>query len=185
MRSEPVAVWDLAVRLIHWAQLMLLTLAWISTLGWGLQRWHEPAGWVAATLVAIRVVWGFSGGRYARFAGFVVTPAALLRYLRELRDRTEVHAPGHNPLGGWMVVALLSCIALTCCSGWLFTTDRFWGSPAVAAWHAGLAWTLLGLVALHVAGVLFTSARGRRNLVAAMITGRAVLPGQDSQASRD
>lgn len=186
MQPRPAPVWDLVVRLSHWAQVVLLGIAWTSTLGLGLQRWHEPAGWCAAALVVLRVLWGVIGSnRHARFNDFVVSPARLLQYLAALRRGSEPRSFGHNPLGGWMVIALLFCIALTCLSGWLFTTDRFWGSPEVAALHALLAWTLLGLVAMHVAGVMFTSARERRNLVAAMITGQAALPREDSKLGRD
>ena len=57
-------------------------------------------------------------------------------------------------------------------TGWLYTTDRFWGVEWVGELHEGLAEALLVLIALHVAGVAFASWRHHENLVAAMLHGR-------------
>ena len=71
-----------------------------------------------------------------------------------------------------MVVLLLAAVALTVASGWLYTTDEFWGVQWIEVLHGASSDALLALATLHVAGVLFTSARQRENLVAAMIHGR-------------
>jgi cytochrome b len=76
-----------------------------------------------------------------------------------------------------MIVALLATIAAVCLSGWLYTTDRFWGEAWVENVHEGLTWFLLGLVALHIGGVIFSSLRHGENLVAAMFHGRKRSPG--------
>ena len=96
--------------------------------------------------------------------------------LRQLQwwDEQKVVSPrheGHNPLGGWMIVALLATVAGLALSGWLYTSDAFWGDATVEAWHRGLAWTLLVLVLLHLAGVVHASRRHRENLVRAMLSG--------------
>ena len=66
-----------------------------------------------------------------------------------------------------------------CASGWLYTTDRFWGVEWVEDLHDGLTNVLIGLVIIHVAGVIWTSLRGRENLVAAMFHGRKRRPGPE------
>ena len=71
-----------------------------------------------------------------------------------------------------MVVALLALVALVGFTGWLYTTDRFWGVPWVEELHESLSDALFAFVALHIAGVAFTSLRHRENLVAAMLHGR-------------
>ncbi len=70
-----------------------------------------------------------------------------------------------------MVLALLLCVAALALTGWLYTTDALWGDETVETVHVALAWGLLGLIAVHVGGVLFTSHRQHENLIAAMLTG--------------
>ena len=82
---------------------------------------------------------------------------------------TEPRYLGHNPLGGWMIVFLITGIALTGFTGWLYTTDQYWGVKWVGELHEGLASTLLGLIALHVAGVVFASRRHHENLAVSML----------------
>lgn len=171
--ATTVTVWDPLVRLLHWTLLGAVTTAWCSTLHIGIpSRWHEPAGYTALACLALRLIWGVVGSRHARFGDFVCAPRPTSRYAAQvLRGRARRYL-GHNPLGGWMVLALLACIAALTTSGWLQTTDRYWGSEALETVHTTLAWSLLGLVALHVTGVVFTSHAHRENLVRAMITGR-------------
>jgi cytochrome b len=75
-----------------------------------------------------------------------------------------------------MVVALLVHVKLVGASGWLYSTDTFWGVEWVGETHDALAILLLVLVGLHVAGVVFTSVAHRENLVAAMVHGRKRAP---------
>jgi len=109
-------------------------------------------------------------------------PRAVLRYAVQLRAGREARHIGHNPLGGWMVLLLLACVAGLGLTGWLYTTDRFWGMAWLDQLHQALAWALLALVALHLAGVLFTSLRHRENLVAAMFSGDKQPPGANDIA---
>jgi cytochrome b len=169
MTAVILRIWDRAVRALHWALVVAVALAAISTVA--LVGAHRPAGYVALAIVALRVLWGVVGSGYARFAQFVRTPRATLAYLRQLAAQREPRYLGHNPLGGWMVLALMACVSGLALTGWLYTTDAFWGSEAVEDAHRALAWLLLGLVLAHVGGVIFTSLRQRENLVAAMFSG--------------
>lgn len=164
-----VHVWDLAQRLLHWALVASVGLAALSV--FTLPGAHQPAGYVALGAVVLRVVWGFAGSRYACFSQFVRAPRATLRYLRSVLAQREPRYLGHNPLGAWMVIALLSCVAGLAFTGWLYRTDAFWGNEAVEAAHRMLAWALLGAAALHVSGVVFTSLRHRENLLTSMFSG--------------
>ena len=177
--QNTLKVWDGLVRLLHWLLVVSIALAWVSTLGFGLPTTHEPAGWVALAGVAIRLVWGFAGSRHARFSGFVRKPQAVRDYALKLRAGQEPRYIGHNPLGGWMVLALLAVVAALGLTGWLYTTDAFWGMAWLDRLHAALAWGLLVLIAGHIGGVLFTSLRHHENLVSAMFSGRkpAAAPG--------
>jgi cytochrome b len=165
-----VRVWDPAVRVMHWGLAMAVALAWFS--GEETLNRHEWAGYAALLVVALRTVWGFIGTPYARFSQFVRRPGAVRDYTDAIRRDTEARHLGHNPLGGWMIVVLLATVAGVGITGWMYTLDVFWGLAWLEWMHRVLAWTLVGLVTLHVAGVVFSSVRHRENLVAAMLTGR-------------
>ncbi|MEQ9333079.1 cytochrome b/b6 domain-containing protein [Thalassobaculum sp.] len=193
-----VRVWDPVVRLSHWALVAAVTVAAVTGL-LADASWidvHVGAGAAMAGLVAARVVWGFLGPGSARFTGFVVGPGAVLTHLRELRAGTAGRHLGHNPLGAAMVLALLAIAAGLAVTGLValggvlkagplaFATGYADGRAALAV-HELLAYGLLALIALHVAGVVFESRRSRENLGRAMLTGRKpARPGDHVPAAR-
>jgi cytochrome b len=164
-----VRVWDAFVRVAHWSLVAAVAGAWLTREAGAA---HEWLGYAALAAVLARLAWGVVGPRYARFAQFVLAPAATAAYARKVLARAEPRYLGHNPLGGWMIVALVAFVILVSVSGWLYTTDAFWGVKWMEELHEGLANTLLGLVGLHVLGVAFSSLRHGENLVMAMIDGR-------------
>ena len=169
MWRHDVRVWDPVVRVFHWGTVALFATAFLSSDS----KWlHEPVGYASLALVAVRVVWGFVGTRHARFADFVTSPRAVLRYLRALLAGEAPRHLGHNPAGGTMIVVLLVLLAVTGVSGWLSETDRFFGVDWVSHLHHRAAHLLLLCVAVHVLGVVVSSFLHRENLVLAMITGR-------------
>lgn len=169
MKKNKLAVWDLPVRVLHWLLVAAIAAAWITSSRTG--QAHEYIGYVAAATVLARLAWGFVGSPHARFSQFVRAARPTLGYLRQVISGTAPRYLGHNPLGGWMVIALLACVAMLALTGWLATTDLLWGYAWPVRIHAGFGWLLLGLAGLHIAGVLFTSWQHRENLVRAMFTG--------------
>jgi cytochrome b len=167
-----VKVWDTLVRVGHWTLVIGIAAAWFTR-----GKWHEWLGYTVLAVVALRMVWGMVGSRYARFAQFVRSPAHTLRYGKQILAHQEPRHLGHNPLGGWMIVALLLTIAGVCVTGWLYTTDRFWGEQWMEQLHEVLANAMLALVALHIGGVIFSSLRHGENLVVSMLNGRKRAPG--------
>lgn len=167
--SKNKRVWDLPVRCLHWMLVAGVAAAWITSSQTGSA--HEYIGYGVAAVVVLRTMLGFAGGRYARFAQFVRAPKHTLGYLADVARSRAPRYLGHNPLGGWMVLALLAILAMVALSGWIATTDQFWGYAWPVRLHVALAWTLVLLIALHVGGVILTSWQHSENLVAAMITG--------------
>ena len=147
-----------------------MTLAWLTHEGWG--QWHEWLGYAVLAVLAVRIPWGIWGPGYAGFKSFLFSPQETLAYAKRVVAGNEERHLGHNPLGGWMIMLLMITLLGVGASGWLFTTDEYWGVEWVERLHGGLADFLLLLVALHLAGVIFTSWRHHENLVAAMIHGR-------------
>ena len=70
-----VKVWDWPVRIFHWTLAASVLGAFITGENEDFERLHQTLGWVAAGLIAFRVVWGLMGTRYARFREFVRGPA--------------------------------------------------------------------------------------------------------------
>ncbi|MHA7852031.1 MAG: cytochrome b/b6 domain-containing protein [Roseovarius sp.] len=199
-----VRVWDAVIRMFHWALVATVALAWASAEE--LSRIHELSGYAVAGLVAIRLVWGLLGSRYARFSQFVRPPRATLAYLRDMLRGQERRYLGHNPAGAVMVLSLLATLSCVAGTGWLMDApDRLAMVPSILApaWtdevdahraygehaesmretleeaHEVFANMLLLLVALHVGGVMLASARHRENLAGAMVTGDKRAPVSD------
>jgi cytochrome b len=186
--AAPLRVWDLPLRIVHWAMVaLLIALVVTAKLGGGAIDWHMRAGEAMLTLVLFRILWGFLGSHHARFATFVRGPRAVIAYARSLlRSR---HAPfaGHNPLGGWMVVLLLGALLMQASAG-LFANDdtategplaRFISkdlSDAISWFHRRNAWFVVALASVHVAATLFYLIRFKENLIQPMIDGVKHVP---------
>ncbi|WP_262266484.1 cytochrome b/b6 domain-containing protein [Microvirga yunnanensis] len=169
-----VRVWDLFVRLFHWSLVGLFAIAFMT--GDEIEWLHIRVGYAIAALIALRILWGFVGSRHARFSDFVHSPGDTATYLRQAAQRKAPRYLGHNPAGGAMVVALLVMIGGIAATGFAMTTDAFWGSQWVEDLHEGLVYATLGLIILHVMGVIFSGLEHGENLVKAMITGRKRAP---------
>lgn len=182
-----IRVWDLPTRLFHWSLVALIALQYASgEFGWLSMEWHFLLGYATLALVLFRVLWGFLGSQTARFGDFVRAPATVLRYAAGLARGRAAHAPGHNPLGGWSVLAMLASVALQAVSG-LFTSDDIAdegplvarASAATVDWMGWLhhvnRYVLAGLIGLHVLAVLTHRVARNENLVAPMLHGRARL----------
>ena len=165
-----VQVWDPLVRACHWLLATGIAAAWLTRHGGG--RWHEWIGYVVLAVLAVRIAWGFIGPRHARFSQFVSGPRRTLRYAASVLAGREPRHLGHNPLGAWMILALLLTSALASITGWVYTTDAFWGDKQMEFIHWLCAVAVLVLVPLHVIGVIVASLRHRESLVGAMVHGR-------------
>jgi cytochrome b len=163
---------------MHWALVLLFPLAW-----WTEETdhidWHKDCGFAIAALLVFRVFWGFCGSWTSRFSSFVRGLRAARKYVRGECSETV----GHNPLGGWNVLAMLALLAAMSVLG-LFSidADAFEAGPLAGLlsfdqarfatrWHGYLFDSLLVLIALHITSVLLYFASGR-DLITPMLTGR-------------
>lgn len=180
--SRGAPVWDAAIRLFHWLLVALIGLSWWSAEN-RLMDWHRRSGYTILALLVFRLIWGFAGGRTARFAQFVKGPRSVIAYLRT--PAAAPVAPGHNPLGGWSVLAMLAALAAMVGAG-LFAVDvdglesgpladriSFDAGRTAAEVHGLLFNVVLALIALHVVAIAFYLVARRRNLIGPMIHGRA------------
>jgi len=200
--SLRVRVWDLPTRSFHWVLagcvVASLSSAWI---GGNAMVWHLRFGTLAFALLLFRLLWGFVGGRWSRFASFAYAPATSMRYLRGQSRPDELHHVGHSPLGALSVFGLLAILAAQVATG-LFADDEIATtgplvryvsdatSHRLTRWHTTFGqWLILGLVGLHLAAVLFYRIARRRDLVGPMLSGDKLLtadvpPSVDTLRSR-
>ena len=178
MDTERIKVWDLPTRIFHWL-LAALVLAAVITgkLGGNAIDYHATIGLTLFALLIFRIVWGFIGSTYARFAAFFPTPSLVMAYLRG-----QWQGIGHNPLGALSVFGLLGLLALQTVSG-LFANDdiAFRGplsdcigkemSDIFSAYHRTIIYALIALIALHLCAILFYTLVKKDVLIRPMITG--------------
>jgi cytochrome b len=164
-QTARIRVWDLPVRLFHWLLVGMVLIAFLSSEeDSALASWHVPAGWVAAVLIAFRLVWGFVGGEHARFADFL-KPSQIAHHISSLFSGKPERSIGHNALGGLAIVALIGAV------GGIVYTGATMQGDAEGGLHETLANVLLGLIALHVVAVIAMSLLTKDDLIGAFITG--------------
>ena len=196
-RRVQVYVWEVPVRITHW--LIVLSIVVLSVTGLYIGRPFVtvpgPAGesflmgWVKVvhgytayafiTAVLTRIIWMFTGNKYARWDKFV--PAHPLRrhglwptlkfYLFAMRKPPGF--VGHNPVAGatylavfgLYFVAILTGLALRSGSAdvgspiaWFGSLAPLLGGAQVVRWiHHGVMWLLLGFGVHHVYSAILMS----------------------------
>ena len=197
--AKLVRVWDLPTRVFHWTLVAaVIGLVTTAQLGGVAMDWHFRFGYLVLSLLLFRIIWGFVGGHWSRFSSFLFSPRQVLAYLKGQKEHIS---PGHNPLGALSVFAMLLLLMLQVASG-LFSDDEIAATGPLAKWATGTLIAkatfyhkevgklfILGLVALHIAAVLFYLYRRRLNLVRPMVQGdrqvSIIVPeSRDSKASR-
>ena len=198
------SVWDFPTRFIHWCFPFGIGLLW-WTGETGRMEWHSYVGYTLVVLVATRFAWGFVGSFHSRFRNFVRGPGAVMAYLRgsstrmpERADRTSPSpasdsnstAAGHNPLGAYSTLALLSVLLLQGVSGMFSIDDVAFDGP-LAYYFEGYYidfslsmaryWMerLQGLVALHLVAIAWYQFRKHQPLIQTMWFGSQ--PGRESE----
>lgn len=166
---KTVKVWDPFVRVFHWSLVALFIAAYATGEKW--ESAHIAIGYAIAGLLALRIIWGLVGSRHARFTDFVRGPRAVAAYLRDVVQLKAPRYLGHNPAGGAMIVALSLSLGFTCLTGYMMTMKAFWGAKWIEEVHEVFAHGTVGLIALHVLGVLASSLLHGENLVRSMFTG--------------
>lgn len=178
------AIWDVPVRVFHWVLALAFAGAYVThELGVEYFEYHLWCGYTVLVLVVFRIIWGFIGTRHALFTSFVRGPIVTIRYGIDLVRGRAPRFASHNPLGAWMVLALLAGLFVQAFTG-LFGTDDIYNfgplygyvtyerSLELTSLHRKLFWWLAAGVGLHVVAVLAHWLIGKERLIHAMFTGR-------------
>jgi cytochrome b len=185
MDFAKVNVWDFAVRLFHWSLVLLVATTAITGLlspEWWLDI-HVLAGLGIGLLLSFRIIWGFVGSHYARFASFRFSFQELADHVRNVLTWKGGQYLGHNPAGALMVFALIFVLAGLTISGFvvlggqenqgmLAAFANFQSGHVAREMHEFMAFLLLAMIGAHIAGVIVEMILNRDNLIRAMFTGQ-------------
>ena len=187
-------LWDAPLRLFHWALAALVVFSYVTAkVGGAWMEWHLRSGYAILALLLFRLAWGFVGGSSARFSAFLRGPRAARDYVRALRAGERPRHASHNPLGGWMVAAMLVILLVQAVSG-LFVDDEIatQGPLAVTVSNALVGrmsqvhgfneWLIVGAVALHVLAIGYYQGVLRVDLVGPMVHGGELPAGAGGKA---
>ena len=125
--QKNVEVWDILIRVFHWSLMVSFIVAYLTRTG--KNELHIYAGYTVLGLIIFRVVWGFIGSRHARFGNFVTSYSPVERYVKNLFSKKPKRYVGHNPLGGWMVIAMLITLFMLSYSGLKLHDIQSGGGP--------------------------------------------------------
>jgi cytochrome b len=201
--SEPerqnVRAWDLPTRVFHWTLVTLLVSAYLSfrfseAFGDNTLKWHRYNGYAILVLLVWRLLWGFIGSSTSRWSAFVRWPWVAAGYAFDLLRGRDRHYLGHNPLGTWMILAVLSVLAAQAALG-LFTVehnDAYWGplyklvsearQKVLSSWHTwSFYYVLLPLLAAHITANVLYGVVKKDPLIRAMVTGKKPVGAYEDQ----
>lgn len=183
MANNPLApkikVWDVWTRLFHWALPIMIGISWWSVDA-GDMALHQASGLIVIGLLVFRLIWGIIGSETSRFAHFIRGPLTGLRHLaRFFRSEPQV---GHNPAGGWMILFLLTALAVQAGTGLFATDDILFDGPlapyvsdatssALTDFHHLWNKILIGLISFHVSTIFLYFAGPGDDLIGPMLSG--------------
>lgn len=188
-----ILVWDFPTRLFHWLLVIFVIISFVTgTIGGNTMQYHQWSGFAVLVLILFRLIWGVVGSGESRFVAFVRGPSAVLRYAVTLLRRDSPHYLGHNPLGGWSIIAMLSALLVQAATG-LFANDDIVTEGPLYGWvskatsdeltriHRLNQEVIIFLVSIHVLALLFYFFYKRENLLKPMITGIKQWSGAESE----
>ncbi len=142
---------------------------------------HVISGACILGLLIFRVLWGIWGASTAQFHRFIPLPLTLFAYLRAAASE-GMQRIGHSPIAALSVVAMLLALTFQALTGLVADDDVYTTGPLIeyvesefsewaTAMHSTNSDVLLGLMALHIAAILFYKFVKKRRLVKPMISG--------------
>jgi len=175
-------IWDLPVRLFHW----LFAAGFIAAAGISLILgedsplfpYHSIIGLSLALMVVLRVVWGVAGSRWARFGSFVFGPRETAAYMLSTLIGGGKRYIGHNPGSAVAIFAMLALVLGLAVTGIMMAR----GNEGPEELHEIMAYSMLGVVVVHILGVVLHTLRHKENLTLSMI--RGTKDAEDTQGIR-
>jgi Ni,Fe-hydrogenase I cytochrome b subunit len=205
-----VKVWDWPTRVLHWVNAkLILALIFLFFFSYAAEdllgvddvliepvnKLHAVMGHILIITFALRILWGFLGNRYARWADLLPKKEGLLKdirwYLSGFRG-LSANARGHDPLASIFYIILFAALFVMAGSGLVLSGAEFefssgaWlynllgGTEAVeemaeGAHEAGFLYIAFFIIA-HMVGLVAHELKERSCLLSSMIHGSKSLP---------
>jgi cytochrome b len=166
-----ILVWDLPTRLFHW----MLAAGFLAAFGIAqfvsddspLFTVHMLLGLVLGLMVLLRIIWGFTGSKYARFRSFLFSPGDVLGYVKDAFTGKGKRYIGHNPGSGYAIFAMFVLLLGIVATGLLMPS----GNELFEEIHPFFAYAMIGVVAAHILGVIWHTIRHQENIALSMVSG--------------
>jgi cytochrome b len=180
---QKIYIWDFPTRLFHWLLVGAIASQYITAeLVEDAMQWHFYGGYFILGLLIFRLLWGFFGAYYARFSEFIVSPKQAWNYAASFNQTNYKPSIGHNPLGAYSVLFILTVLLTQAISGLFITDDIFFEGPyyntvseetrGTMNWlHHNMFNAVWFFLILHLGAMLLYKFAKKQNLVASMITG--------------
>lgn len=176
-------VWTFPTRYFHWFLVVGCILAYSLT---DFTNTHIALGIGIGVIVLFRIVWGFWGPRYSVFKDFPLSIRKMEAFAKDVKNQERLFV-GHNPLASPVMLAIIITAFLICIAGILTahaTDTALFGAASIGHYklfktiHEMLVYVLVGLVAIHLMGLVSSWMFARQTKTAlSMITGYKYMPG--------
>ncbi len=182
--SKQFLIWDLPLRIFHWLFALTILASWYtSDQDRELIELHLQLGYFALGLIVFRLLWGIVGSKHSRFLSFMPTPKRVIDYIRNVVSNCDTSTVGHNPLGGLMVILMITLVSLQAISGLFINDDVFSAGPyydsvskeieqVMVFLHHHIFDYMIGAIALHLLAIFYYVRIKKQNLILPMITGK-------------
>lgn len=166
---KKILIWDIPTRIGHWLLVAAFILSFLTGDSEEWRLFHVAAGYAVGGILLFRMFWGVAGTRYARFSSFLFSPLQLFSYLGQLLKGKPSHWLGHNPAGSYAIYLLILLGLATVASGFAVYAEI--GGEWLEEAHEAVSYGMLGMVGIHVLGVIASSLAHHENLVRSMVNG--------------
>ena len=153
--SKRMMSWDAAVMVSHWLLAICFLGAVITQDSEKYRLLHVTMGYTMFGLVAFRLVWGFIGGKYARFNSIYPRIKKVIEYLKSLFTAEPQAFIGFHAIGFLAAYLLLAVILMVTISGYIVYEEL--GPDLFEDLHETLGNLLIAIVVIHIGGVVINA----------------------------
>jgi cytochrome b len=161
--SKRMMSWDAVVMVSHWLLAICFVGAVITQDSEKYRLLHVTMGYTMFGLVAFRLVWGFIGGKYARFNSIYPRIKKVIEYLKSLFTAEPQAFIGFHAIGFLAAYLLLAVILMVTISGYIVYEEL--GPDLFEDLHETLGNLLIAIVVIHIGGVVINAVIQKVKLV--------------------